>query len=566
MYLRQVHLQNFKRFTDLTIDLGKPAEPYRLVLLIGANGSGKSSVFDAFEVSSAIVISIGANDSGKSSGFDPIGNQYYAKHQNKPYQIAIETADGRRRERSTSDEPANNRGEAFHINNFYGRSSLRQVPYLTRTTLGENKERVFQSDADRPNTYVDRDERFENDLEKITRDILRYIYKSDQEKQVIFDSYIQPINEAFERIFEGQENIVPKLLSIIPPLDGNVAEVQFQKGEAEFHYDLLSSGEKEIFNVLINLLSRRPYYQDTVYFLDEIDLHLNTRLQYNLLREITEHWLPNNCQLWTASHALGFIDYANDYERAAIIDFDALDFDKPQVIHPSPKNSFDVFEVAVDQKFLAKVFEGKTIFFAENTDTSFYNNIQLENTIFFIAQDKKDVFYKSKNTNYCGLIDRDYLTNEEIQLIRQTYPDLFVLNYYSIENYFYHPDNLAEYYSAQGKPFNAKKYIDTWRDVKKKERDKIILRLESSRQTYPFFREDTESAKKKLNIFKGNAEVLIDMLDSEDFETFYRVLPAKDLGKTIPERDNLNKQALGQTRWFKQQIQNIIANATAAPA
>lgn len=556
MYLQKVHLQNFKRFTDLTIDLGQPAEPYRLVLLIGANGSGKSSVFDAFEICSYVKPSPpGTSD------------KYYEKN-NQPFQVGIDTTNGKYVERygHAEDTHATTGKDNFlSLESFYGRSSLRQVPRLTRTTLGQNKAVDFQADTDRPRAYVDRDERFENDLETITRDILRYIYKSDQEKQVIFDSYIQPINEAFERIFAGQENIVPKLLSIIPPLDGDVAEVQFQKGEAEFHYDLLSSGEKEIFNVLINLLSRRPYYQNTVYFLDEIDLHLNTRLQYNLLREITEHWLPENCQLWTASHALGFIDYANDDERAAIIDFDALDFDKPQVIHPSPKNSFEVFEVAVNQEFLAKVFEGKTIFFAENTDTSFYNNIQLEKTIFFTAKDKNNVFHKSKNTNYRGLIDRDFLTDEEIQLIRQTYPDLFVLNYYSIENYFYHPDNLAEYYSAQGKHFNAEKYIDAWRDVKKKERDKIILRLESSRQTYPFFREDTESAKKKLNIFKGNAEVLIDMLDSEDFETFYRVLPAKDLGKTISERANIDKQALGQTRWFKQQIDSIIANTAPKP-
>ncbi len=563
MHLQEVHLQNFKRFTDLTIDLGKPDEPYRLVLLIGANGSGKSSVFDAFEISSATVVVIGTDDGDKSSDSASIHNQYYAKHQNKPYRVAIDTVDGCRRERTTPGESVSNRGKGFDINNFYGRSSLRQVPRLTRTTLGQNIERSFQFDDDRPDYYVDRDGRFENDLETITRDILRYIYKSDQEKQVIFDSYIQPINEAFERIFEGQENIVPKLLSIIPPLDGNVAEVQFQKGEAEFHYDLLSSGEKEIFNVLINLLSRRPYYQDTVYFLDEIDLHLNTRLQYNLLQEITEHWLPDNCQLWTASHALGFIDYANDYERAAIIDFDALDFDKPQVIHPSPKNSFDIFEVAVDQQFLAKVFDGKNIFFAENTDAFFYNNIHLENTVFFTARDKNDVFHKSKNTNYRGLIDRDFLTDEEIQLIRQTYPDLFVLDYYSIENYFYHPDNLEEYYQEQGKAFDKERYISSWVEVREDQYKQLLVKIQDARQSYPFFRENEHA--KKLKEFRGNASAFIPLLEYSDFDTFYRVLPAKDIGKNIPQRVGLNKQALGQTRWFKEQVQNIITDTISTP-
>jgi len=45
MHISRVHLQSFRRFTDLTIDLGD-AKP-QLVMLCGPNGSGKSSLFDA---------------------------------------------------------------------------------------------------------------------------------------------------------------------------------------------------------------------------------------------------------------------------------------------------------------------------------------------------------------------------------------------------------------------------------------------------------------------------------------------------------------------------------------
>ena len=143
-------------------------------------------------------------------------------------------------------------------------------------------------------------------------------------------------------------------------------------------------------------------------------------------------------------------------------------------------------------------------------------------------------------------------------MIQQTYPDLLVLHYYSIENYFYHPDNLAEYYDAQNVAFDRDKYVRAWLDVKNQERDKIILRLMSARQSYPFFRESTKEAKKKLDIFKSNAETFIDLLKSDDFKTFYPSLPAKDVGKTIPERLNLDKQTLGQTRWFGQQIARVV--------
>jgi len=48
MNIEALHLENFKRFSDLRIDLSSLDAPPKLVLLIGANGSGKSSIFDAF--------------------------------------------------------------------------------------------------------------------------------------------------------------------------------------------------------------------------------------------------------------------------------------------------------------------------------------------------------------------------------------------------------------------------------------------------------------------------------------------------------------------------------------
>lgn len=46
MKISSIHLSNFKRFTDLAID--NIPDTSKLVLLIGSNGSGKSSLFDAF--------------------------------------------------------------------------------------------------------------------------------------------------------------------------------------------------------------------------------------------------------------------------------------------------------------------------------------------------------------------------------------------------------------------------------------------------------------------------------------------------------------------------------------
>ncbi len=552
MYIKELHLQNFKRFTDLKINLSESPEPYKLVLLIGANGSRKSSVFDAFEALAMFSKNHGRNlDDYLTEYYKKKHDHEFKKHDHE-FNVSVLFEDGTHVTRT--DNTSNNLYN-LPLNALYGRSSLRQLPRLTRTTLGQQTLDI-KNDIDRPKIYIERDKRFENDLEEITKKIFKDFYKTDKEKREIISNYIDPINEAFQRIFGDNEATMLKLISIIPPLDGKVAEIQFQKGNSEIHYDLLSSGEKEIFNILINLLSRRGYYQDTVYFFDEIDLHLNTKLQYRLLQEITEHWIPENCQLWTASHSLGFIDYANDYEKAAIIDFDDLDFDVPQVLYPQPKNKFDVFEIAVSQEFLAKLFEGKSIIFAENTDAPYYNNLKLKDIIFFTAIDKNDVFYKSKNTNYLGIIDRDFLTDEEVKLIREKYSNLHILDLYSIENYFYHPENLEEYFKSIGKEFNKDNYIQNLVAEKNAKREDIIFGLQGARSSYPFFLEN-ENAK-LLKEFKSNAKKVMEILQSDTFEVFYKVFPAKDYGKTIRERQNLNKETLAQTNWFRKSIEKII--------
>ncbi len=47
MRVKKIQVKTFKRFDDLSIDLGD--NPKKIIALIGPNGCGKSSIFDAFE-------------------------------------------------------------------------------------------------------------------------------------------------------------------------------------------------------------------------------------------------------------------------------------------------------------------------------------------------------------------------------------------------------------------------------------------------------------------------------------------------------------------------------------
>ncbi len=543
MQIHKIRLQNFKRFTDLTIE-GIP-ENTKLVLLIGANGSGKSSVFDVFELINTITKKEFAN--GNSS--------YYKKDISLSSNLLILKSNGKIEINLTDDEKEKNFGWTGS-NSFYGRTSFRQISRLTKTVLGSDL--TTQNDADRPKTYIDRDERFENDIENMLRDILKNVFSSIDSSKYIKEKYIYPINQALHKIFNNDHNIEIELLEIIPPLEGKTAEINFKKGNSEIHYNLLSAGEKEVINILFNLLSRKDLLQDAILFFDEMDLHLNSAIQYNLLKEITENWIPDNSQLWTATHALGFIDYAHDSENAVIIDFDSLDFDKSQTLSPQPKENLEIFELAVSKDTISKILQGRKIVFAENTDTVIYNNLSMHNTYFFNAIDKADVFHKAKNLNTLGLIDRDYLTDEEVQELNKTYPFLRVLPYYSIENLLFHPDNLEEYYFTVKKDFTKVDYINAFINVKNQELVDLAAGIPMARNGYPFYKENEYS--KQLKDFKENWKDITKLLKSDDFETFYKVFPAKDFGKSLSQRANLPKINLGRTNWFRNQIEKLFAD------
>ena len=326
MRIKNIHLRNFKRFTDLIIN--NIPETSKLVLLVGSNGSGKSSLFDAFGLSAAYI----KQDCAMTDEF----LNYFLKNKSRDSEISIDFHKGTRINLSKG---LFKKDEGIDSNTFYGRTSFRHIPRLTRTALGQGGTIDFEKDSDRPRLFIERDNRFENDIEKITEIILKDLFISNHSGEKIKKSYINPINAALSNIFEDESNSKLELIEMIPPLDGKTAQINFRKGHSEIRYDYLSAGEKGVFNLLINLLSRGSLYRDSIYYIDEMDLHLNTKLQFKVIKEITDNWIPEDSQLWTASHSLGFIEYAKQNERASIVDFDFLDFDLAQTLAPEPKDS-----------------------------------------------------------------------------------------------------------------------------------------------------------------------------------------------------------------------------------
>ena len=551
MKISRIHLSNFKRFSDLAIE--NIPDSSKLVLLIGTNGSGKSCLFDAFGFIDGIIKKDIA-----------INEEYYWSYFKKKIDLDVSV-------RITFENDVEYVVSSDHFKQpdlttttFYGRTSFRQIPRLTRTTLGQKGGVDLEKDSDRPKFFIERDNRFENDIEKITEIILKDLFRSKQSNEQIRQKYIDPINLGLKNIFGSGNGTKLQLMEIIPPLEGKVAQITFQKGDSEFHYNYLSAGEKEVFNLLINLLSRSSLYQDTIYFLDEIDLHLNTKIQFTLLKELTENWIPENCQFWTASHSLGFIEYAKQSEFASIIDFDDLDFDLPRVLIPEPKDNPEIYEIAVGKEFLPALFKHMNVYFVENKDREYYAGIGVDNTVFVSGNDRNNVYHKVRTTEHKGIVDRDFLSDDDIVQIEQNYPSLHVLRYYSIENYMFHPDNLEEYYNRIERLYNKAKYISQLTEAKNLEKDTFIPSISLKRTEYPYFGEPEYNGNPLQNRFKNkkeNAEqsaMVGSLLNSDEFESYYKSLPMKSYCTQLPQRQNIPKTELTKTNWFRTQIKSLL--------
>jgi AAA15 family ATPase/GTPase len=553
MLIKSIQFKNFKRFSDLEIDLDptNSGQIPKLVLFIGANGSGKSSVFDGFENLNTLFKNDQKKERGNASYFFNSSNlNYFHKANNNTYSIHCSFTDDNFYN-FEFDKTENSRIKVetnlidLPTDAFYGRTAFRYAPRITKNTIGMANNKSLDSDEDRPKTYIETDtQRLNADIDEVFRGFLKEI----KERNNAQENFNIKMNSAFANIFGKIKNPLIYLDFDLPGENNQSVKFWFQKGESKIDYDVLSAGEKMTFEILFNLYARKNLYQNSIVFLDEIDLHLNTVLQKNLLKEITENWIPKNSQLWVASHSLGFIEYAREYEKGAIIDFDNLDFDLPQKLQPIKNFNLQIYEVSIPKQSLGKILLDQEIYFCEGKNDEIYNILGFKKTIFIggKARNKDEVLFELKNTKYKGIIDRDYLTDLEILDLKKEYNNkVFVLDFYAIENYLYHWENLLEIDSN----FKIQEYKQEILIAKQK--NLVNMEIAASRQKYRSLK-DQPSEK----LIKETAKIK-EILNSDEIEVFY---PYFDLKKYLNPKPNFEISQLVQTGWFKNQIQNIIQN------
>jgi len=204
----------------------------------------------------------------------------------------------------------------------------------------------------RPMRLILPESRVSENYQRLAAESFDALYDPAQKKKTaeeITDSLIGEIRLAMREVFDdlildGPTN----------PVSGGT--FRFTKGGASgFHYKNLSGGEKAAFDLLVDFIVKKRSFNDTIFCIDEPELHMHTRLQARLLKQLVK-LIPDNCQLWISTHSIGMARmasqlYSEDSEAVAFLDFHDLNFDNPVTLSPSqPDRRYwkNMFSTALD--------------------------------------------------------------------------------------------------------------------------------------------------------------------------------------------------------------------------
>lgn len=413
MLIKRVRLKNgYKRFYDLTIDLGN--NPARIVALVGPNGSGKSSVLDGLLFHSSAHEMIGSTGQRDFTYHSMNANNSF-NYQN----VEIDFIDGPYTQMRASREKVGKPNTVFSFRSPYRYNNHIKINEI-RATAAIRQNNYGAGDAS------SLDSKMEDNYRRLQAMVNRYMQEKDVKPSEARAKIIGELNDSIRKCLDLE-------ISSVGNVEAGQGTLYFKKTghPKDFEFNVLSSGEKEVIDLLLDLYLRKDDYDDTVFLIDEPELHINTSIQGKLLSEI-DRLVGESCQIWMTTHSIGFlralqtlmkdkcqiIQFKGEYELAS----------KTYTLKPMKVTAVawrELFAVALDD--LATLVSPKTIIYCEGRDKPGANgtergmDAQAFNTIF--AASNPDALFISSGGN----TELDQRSSIAIAILSKVFPNVEIL-------------------------------------------------------------------------------------------------------------------------------------------
>ena len=425
MKISKIHIQHFKRFTDLTIQCIPTTA--KLVVLVGPNGCGKTSLFEAF------------NYWYMSKGFSTYSDKDFNVKEEEGHQFnnynwtsfIIANIDFHDSTETGSQDTIKGK--------FYFRSAYRNEPDFTINAFKQQQDPRFMTKYNLMST----DATVSDNYQRLVSTAISGLFKGDKDKKLVEElreEIIGKIRESLKRVFG---DLTLNGVGNDPLSNGSF---YFEKGTVkDFHYKNLSAGEKSAFDLILDLIVKSNSFPNAVYCIDEPEAHMHTHLQTLLLKEIYD-LIPSESQLWVATHSLGMLRRAQQLEQehpgtVVFLDFDGRDYDTPVIITPTQINGTILrrfMQLALDD-FADFIAPQKIVFCEGNpnghANSSFDAQVYTQifggthpDTVFVSAGSCSEVSNKENesvkmitqllsNSEVIKIVDRDDLSPTEVSIL-----------------------------------------------------------------------------------------------------------------------------------------------------